>query len=100
LEQIFTRYRVLRGQEKDTVVPVQAMKAHKGRRGRPPLILHLALDSTEWSVSCPSHINPEKEPQYMLNRELDGPLSQSGWLWTRETLLPFLGFEADCPVCR
>jgi len=67
LEKIFTRYKVLKGQGKATVVPIQAMKAHKGRRGIVP------LDSTEWSISCPSHINPEKEPQYMLNRELDGP---------------------------
>jgi len=90
----------LKCQGKAKVVPVQAMKAHKGSRGRAPLILCLALDSTEWSISCPSHINPEKELQYMLNRELDGPLSQSGWLWTGETLLPFVGFEADCPACR
>jgi hypothetical protein len=54
------------------------MKAYRGSRGTPPLILDLALDGGEWSTSRPDRFTPEKELQFSLNRRLSGPHSQSG----------------------
>jgi hypothetical protein len=47
--------------------------------------LHSLITSAvvvKWSISCPSHLTPEKEPSYSLNR------SKSGYTGREKSLIP------------
>jgi len=51
------------------------------------------MEGGEWSASCSGRFTSGKEPQYPLNRSLDGPYSWRGWYggWDHFFLL---GFES------
>jgi len=55
--------------------------------------LTTAVGGGEWSTSFPCCCTPVKEPQYPLNRRLDGAHSWSGHFGDEKNLLPLLGFK-------
>ena len=72
---------------KGKVVPVHSIKAYRGRRGIAPLILNIG---TKWksSTSRPGRFTTGKQPQYSLNRTLDGHQRPFGLLEKRKVSLP------------
>lgn len=51
------------------------------------------LDGGGWSAQSPGHFTQWTEPQYPLQRRLDGPQAQSGRVRRKEIILPQPGFE-------
>jgi len=64
--------------QKHKVFPVQATKAHMGRRVTAPLILILGTRWRRLVNFMPWPHTPRKQPWYPLNRRLGKPQSQSG----------------------
>lgn len=66
-------------------VPVQAMKANRGKRGTVLLYSFLtwAINGVECSTSRPGRFVPRKTTPYPLNRRLGGTHSRSGRLRAR-----------------
>jgi hypothetical protein len=68
-----TRQKDMGKKKEGKVIPVHAMKAHKGNGGTAP--------------------KKNKKTQYPLNRRLGGPQSQSGYFGGEKSLLLLLEFE-------
>jgi hypothetical protein len=63
---------------KVNLVPVRAMKTHKGAEASLYSFLTSELNGREWSTSHPNHFIPGEEPRYPLNMRVGGPQSWSG----------------------
>ena len=68
------------------------MKTYRGISGKVPL-LTLATGRGGRLDSHPSPFTPRVEPQYPLNRWLNGPQSQSTRIGEEKNLLPLFGFK-------
>jgi hypothetical protein len=58
-----------------------------------PPFLTLVLDGCEWSASRSGRFISGKEPQYPLDRRLDGSESRYGRLGVEKNLYPLPGIE-------
>jgi hypothetical protein len=81
-----------------TVLPV---KGHEGPEGEQKYCFTLSLTSTldggAWSMPHHSHLNPNRELQYSLNRRLGGLQGQSGWV---QKIAPPIRIQSlDRPAC-
>ena len=74
-------------------LPVSAMKAYRGSRGKTPLIL-TSTPVGYWSPSLSDRFTQGQKPRYPLNRRLGVPQSRSGSS-EKKNLLPLSGFEPE-----
>jgi hypothetical protein len=77
-----------------TTFKVCAMKAYWESRGMTPHIFKLGTRWRRVVNITPWSLNPEKLPQYQLNRRLVGPNSRSGRFGEDKNLLHPAGFES------
>jgi hypothetical protein len=80
-----------KGKGKGKGVPVDAIKAYMGSRGRPIA----PLSGSEWSVSRPSLFTPSRYP---LNRSLDGSQRRSRRFGEDRNPLPYRDSNSGPPA--
>jgi len=86
-------YIVLLSKYNGKIVPVHAMNAYQGRRGRAPPFLTSEFDWGEWLLDTPVALPMWKGIQYLLNRRVSGPQSHPGCITEKKNLLPLPGIK-------
>ena len=77
-----------KSRKKGTIASVHAMQEYGGVKAQPHSFLTSALDRVQRSTKCPGFLTSGNEPQYPLDRRLNGPQIRYGQFRRREKNQP------------